>query len=57
MSMVFINTFVDIMRLIDVEFDMIVDCIDHGSIPHLEGTEEVWHYLEVCFSYWIDTGC
>jgi len=46
---VFITTFVDVMRLVDAEFDMIVDCFEHGTIPHLDGTEEVRHYLEANF--------
>ena len=47
MVMLFINTFVDTIRYIDMEFDMLVDCIANGTIPDLDGIAEVRHYLEV----------
>ena len=49
--MVFINTFVDMIRLLDTEFDMVVDCIANGKIPYLDGIAEVRHYLEVSAGY------
>ena len=45
--MVFINTFVDMMHHIDMNFDMVVDCIANGTIPDVEGIAEVRRYLEV----------
>ena len=51
MLMVFIRTFVDMIRYIDTEFDMLVDCIANGTIPDLDGIAEVWHCLEVSTSY------
>ncbi|KAG9312552.1 GH3 auxin-responsive promoter [Chiua virens] len=45
-SVAFINTFVSMMRHLDSEFDMIVDCIANGTIPDLDGVDEVRHYLE-----------
>ena len=45
--MVFIGTFVDMIRILDVEFDMVVDCIANGTIPDLDGVAEVRHHLEV----------
>ncbi|KAF8552837.1 hypothetical protein OG21DRAFT_1442896 [Imleria badia] len=50
MTMVFINTFVDMIRHLDTEFDMVVDCIANGTIPDLEGIAEVRHYLELIIS-------
>ena len=47
MSMAFISTFVNMIRRLDMEFDMIVDCIANGTLPDLEGTTNVRHYLEV----------
>ncbi|KAF8551416.1 hypothetical protein OG21DRAFT_1445236 [Imleria badia] len=47
MFMTFINTFVDMIRHLDMEFDMIVDCIENGTIPALDGVAEVRHYLEL----------
>ena len=49
--MVFINTFVDMIRLLDTEFNMVVDCIENGTIPDLDGIAEVRHYLEVSAGY------
>ena len=49
--MAFINTFVDMIRHFDMEFDTMVDCIANGTIPDLEGLAEVRHYLEVSTSY------
>ncbi|KAI9461091.1 GH3 auxin-responsive promoter [Boletus coccyginus] len=46
MRMVFISTFVDMIRHLDVEFDMVVDCIAKGTIPDLDGIAEVRHHLE-----------
>jgi len=46
--MVFIGTFVDMIRHLDVEFDMVVDCIANGTIPDLDGIAKVRHHLEVC---------
>ena len=51
MLMVFIRTFVDMIRYIDTEFDMLVDCIANGTIPDLDGIAEVRHCLEVSISY------
>ena len=51
MSMVFINSFVDMIRHLDKEFDMVVDCITNGTIPDLDGMAEVRHYLEVGTGY------
>jgi hypothetical protein len=54
MTMIFISTFVDMIRLLDVEFDMMVDCIANGTIPALDGIAEVRHYLEVGSGYtWV----
>ncbi|KAF8553105.1 hypothetical protein OG21DRAFT_1510672 [Imleria badia] len=50
MSMTFISTFVDMIRHLDMEFDMVVECIANGTIPDLEGIAEVRHYLELCIS-------
>ncbi|KAF8552840.1 hypothetical protein OG21DRAFT_1465098 [Imleria badia] len=50
MSMAFINTFVDMIRHFDLEFDTMVDCIANGTIPDLEGLDEVRHYLELNIS-------
>jgi len=47
MSMAFIGTFVDMIRHLDTEFDMVVDCIANGTIPDLDGIAEVRHHLEV----------
>ncbi|KAF8553870.1 hypothetical protein OG21DRAFT_1441256 [Imleria badia] len=47
MSMAFLSTFVDMIRHLDMEFDMVVDCIANGTIPDLDGIAEVRHYLEV----------
>ena len=51
MLTLFLSTFVDMIRYIDMEFDMMVDCIANGTIPDLDGITEVRHYLEVCTSY------
>jgi hypothetical protein len=51
MSMAFIGTFVDMIRHLDVEFDMVVDCIANGTIPDLDGTAELQHHLEVSAAY------
>ena len=51
MSMVFINSFVDMIRHLDTEFDTVVDCIANGTIPDLDGIAEVRQYLEVGTSY------
>jgi len=48
MRMVSISTFVDMIRHVDVEFDMVVDCIANGTIPDLDGIAKVRHHLEVC---------
>ncbi|KAF8552839.1 hypothetical protein OG21DRAFT_1485894 [Imleria badia] len=50
MTMVFINTFVEIIHHLDMEFDMIVDCIANGTIPDLEGLAGVRYYLELNIS-------
>ncbi|KAF8127985.1 GH3 auxin-responsive promoter [Boletus edulis] len=47
MIMVFINTFVDMIRHLDTEFDTVVDCIANGTIPDLDGIAEFRHHLEV----------
>ncbi|KAF8127935.1 GH3 auxin-responsive promoter [Boletus edulis] len=47
MIMVFINTFVDMIRHLDTEFDTVVDCIANGTIPELDGIAEFRHHLEV----------
>ncbi|KAF8556458.1 hypothetical protein OG21DRAFT_1409009 [Imleria badia] len=47
MSMAFISTFVDMIRHLDMEFDVVVNCIANGTIPDLEGIAEVRHYLEL----------
>ena len=49
--MAFISTFVDMIRHLDMEFDMVVDCIANGTIPDLDGTAEVRHHLEVSAAY------
>ena len=48
MYMIFVTTFVEMMRLLDAEFDMVVDCIANGTIPELDGVAEVRNHLEVC---------
>ncbi|KAI9458996.1 GH3 auxin-responsive promoter, partial [Boletus coccyginus] len=50
MRMAFISTFVDMIRHLDVEFDMVVDCIANGTIPDLDGIAEVRHHLELNIS-------
>ena len=45
--MVFVTTFVEMMRLLDAEFDMVVNCIANGTIPELDGVAEVRDHLEV----------
>ncbi|KAI9573260.1 GH3 auxin-responsive promoter [Boletus coccyginus] len=50
MSMVFISTFVDMIRLLDTEFDVVVDCIANGTIPDWDGVAEVRHHLELTIS-------
>jgi auxin responsive GH3 family protein len=50
MEMVFLNTFVDMIRYLDMEFDMVVDCIANGTIPELDGISDVRHYLELNIS-------
>ncbi|KAF8433902.1 hypothetical protein L210DRAFT_3555217 [Boletus edulis BED1] len=47
MIVVFINTFVDLIRRLDREFDMVVDCIANGIIPDLDGIAEVRRHLEL----------
>ena len=47
MYMVFVTTFVEMMRLLDAEFDMVVNCIANGTIPELDGVAEVRDHLEV----------
>ncbi|KAG6372006.1 GH3 auxin-responsive promoter [Boletus reticuloceps] len=47
MSMVFINTFVDMIRHLDTEFDTVVDCVANGVIPDLDGIVDLRHHLEV----------
>ena len=47
MGMIFVTTFVEMMRHLDAEFDMVVDCIANGTIPELDGVAEVRHHLEV----------
>ena len=49
--MAFISTFVDMIRHLDMEFDMVADCIANGTIPDLDGTAEVRHHLEVSAVY------
>ena len=51
MSMPFLGTFVEMIRYLDSEFDMIVDCISCGAIPDLDGLADVRHYLEVRVCY------
>ena len=51
MGMLFINTFVDMIRLLDTKFDMVLDCIGNGKILYLDGIAEVRHYLEVSAGY------
>ncbi|KAI9463895.1 GH3 auxin-responsive promoter [Boletus coccyginus] len=50
MSMGFINTLVDMIRHLDSEFDVVVNCIANGTIPDLDGVAEVRHYLELNIS-------
>ena len=45
--MIFVPTFVEMMRLLDAEFDMVVSCIANGTIPELDGITEVRDHLEV----------
>ncbi|KAI9459007.1 GH3 auxin-responsive promoter [Boletus coccyginus] len=47
MRMVFLSTFVDMIRHLDAEFDTVVDCIANGTIPDLDGIAKVRHHLEV----------
>ena len=51
MSILFINSFVDMIRHLDKEFDMVVDCIANGTIPDLDRIAEARHYLEVGTSH------
>ena len=39
------------IRYLDKEFDMVVDCVANGTVPDLDGTTEVRHYLEVSVAY------
>ncbi|KAF8546918.1 hypothetical protein OG21DRAFT_1425882 [Imleria badia] len=50
MSVTFISTFVDMIRHLDMEFDVVVDCIANGTIPDLDGIAKVRHYLQLCIS-------
>ncbi|KAN0078194.1 GH3 auxin-responsive promoter [Tylopilus felleus] len=50
MLMVFINTFVDMIQHLDMNFDMVVDCIANGTIPDVEGIADVRPYLEMNIS-------
>lgn len=47
MSMAFLSTFVDMIRHLDTEFDMVVNAIENGTIPDLDGIADVRQYLEV----------
>ncbi|KIJ62990.1 hypothetical protein HYDPIDRAFT_93334 [Hydnomerulius pinastri MD-312] len=47
MSMAFVNTFVDMIRYVDEDFDLLVECIKSGTIPDLEGIAQFRCYLEV----------
>lgn len=46
MCMAFLSTFVDMIRHLDIEFDLVVDCIATGTIPDLDGVANVRHHLE-----------
>ncbi|KAF8551960.1 hypothetical protein OG21DRAFT_1537748 [Imleria badia] len=50
MLMGFINTFVEMIRYLDMEFDMVVDCIANGTIPDLDGIAKVRHHLQLNIS-------
>ncbi|KIJ08437.1 hypothetical protein PAXINDRAFT_88847, partial [Paxillus involutus ATCC 200175] len=50
MNMVFINTLVDMLQYVDAEFDMLVDCIERGIIPDLEGLAQFRCHLEANFT-------
>ncbi|KAI9458987.1 hypothetical protein HD554DRAFT_2317072 [Boletus coccyginus] len=50
MRMVSMGTFVDMIRHLDAEFDMVVECIANGTIPDLDGIAKVRHHLEVNIS-------
>ena len=45
--MVFLSAFVELMRHLDTEFDVVLDCIANGTIPDLDGVSGVRHHLEV----------
>ncbi|KAH7884909.1 GH3 auxin-responsive promoter [Phlebopus sp. FC_14] len=49
MTMAFINTLVDMIRYVDDEFDMLVDCIETGVFPDLEGIAHLRCHLETKF--------
>ncbi|KAF5387085.1 hypothetical protein D9615_001837 [Tricholomella constricta] len=42
----FITFFVDLMRLIEEHWDVLVNAIDDGVVPKLNGSEDVHHYLQ-----------
>ncbi|KIJ62989.1 hypothetical protein HYDPIDRAFT_93492, partial [Hydnomerulius pinastri MD-312] len=50
MSMAFVNTFVDMIRYVDEDFDLLVECIKSGTIPDLEGIAQFRCYLEANFA-------
>lgn len=50
-SLEMINTlfstyFVDLMRLIEEYWDVLLGAIEHGIIPRLKGSEDVYHHLQ-----------
>ncbi|KAG5650870.1 hypothetical protein H0H81_010713 [Sphagnurus paluster] len=42
----FATSFVDLMRLIEEYWDTLLEAIEHGVIPKLEGLEEVYDHLQ-----------
>ncbi|KIJ59266.1 hypothetical protein HYDPIDRAFT_33336, partial [Hydnomerulius pinastri MD-312] len=44
-AITFATLFADMMRRVDDEWDMLLDCIRDGTIPHLDGLDDLLVYL------------
>ncbi|KIJ59269.1 hypothetical protein HYDPIDRAFT_33339 [Hydnomerulius pinastri MD-312] len=45
-AITFATLFADMMRRVDEEWDMLLDCIRNGTIPHLDSLDDLRVYLE-----------